>query len=62
MSKNKMFNVRLDNGKEVTVLLDKSDQTYDVQGGAAGYSTKEDIKSCKFLNENSPEPRSWVKL
>lgn len=61
MSKNKMFNVKLDNGKQVTVQLDKSDDTYTVQGGSAGYSTKEDVQRCKSLNNDSPEPRSWVK-
>lgn len=60
MSKNKMFNVELNNGKEVTVQLDKTDQTYDVQGGGSGYSTTDDIKNCKSLNQESPEPRSWV--
>lgn len=61
MSKNKMFNVMLNNGKEVTVQLDKTDQTYTVQGGGAGYETISNIKKCKFLNRDSPEPRNWVK-
>jgi hypothetical protein len=56
-----MFNVKLDNGKQVTVQLDKSDDSYTVQGGGAGYSTKEEIKRCKALNKDSPEPRKWVK-
>ena len=57
-----MFNVKLKNGKQVTVQLDKRDDTYDVQGGGSGYSTIDDIKNCEILNENPPEPRSWVKL
>ena len=56
-----MFNVQLNNGKEVTVQLDKSDQTYTVQDGGAGYENIENIQKCKFLNNATPEPRSWVK-
>lgn len=61
MSKNKMFNVTLNNGAKVTVQLDKTDETYDVQGGGSGYATIQDIKDCKFLNEDFPAPRAWVK-
>lgn len=61
MSKNKMFNVTLNNGKMVTVQLDKTDETYDVQGGGSGYNTIQDIQKCKFLNDDAPEARGWVR-
>jgi hypothetical protein len=57
MSKNKAFNTTLDNGKQVTVQLDKSDQTYDVAGAGYGYASIKDVQSCKFLNRDSPETK-----
>jgi tRNA(Ser,Leu) C12 N-acetylase TAN1 len=62
MSKNKPFNVILNNGKQVKVRLDKSDDTYDVQGGGAGYSTIENIKKCKFLNKDLTEPEKSINI
>lgn len=52
MSKNKPFNVTLDNGKEVTVQGEK-DNSYSVYGGQ-NYESISDIKSDSNLNGNTP--------
>lgn len=53
MSKNKHFNVTLDNGKEVTVQAEK-DSSYNVYGGH-NYESISDIKSDSHLNESTPD-------
>lgn len=58
MSKNKPFNVTLDNGKEVTVQGEK-DSSYSVYGGH-NYESISDIKSDKHLNEDTPSVPSFM--
>lgn len=58
MSKNKNFNVKLNNGKEVNVQPER-DGSYSVFGGHS-HDSISSIKSDKYLNEKTPELPSFA--